>query len=594
MITAATNYSQTFSTGNTIGAVGNYRIITFEGPILGAVSCTQYVDNIVGVQAGYTIGKFFRWSKTGTSWSMWQSMDSPDPLLALTLNPADQFFIEFKFQLLTVSGNPCDNGSAVSPAVSINGVGFTLLRDTAYYTNPNTRPAVACGCSDEQCYAPIVLASKFSFNPYAINQGINLYHDLSKMVNLTFGFEVQYVRVAPKQRGRDIILGEYTVFGDPNVKCIKVLVPNNEFPDAKPTFNQFGVDFEVPFEVHIDKPYWDSLFGKNTMPQQYDVILFPIMNRLYEVQSTYTFRDFMYQPLYYKLALVKYQNRAFRDLGEDIQSSIDDMAVNPDTLFHEEFIEERERVTKPMQYLTITPDNDPARSNVNRQLEIKRYDLYNNWVLLSQNYYDLESLYYLQGPTTAVAYRQTYNMQAGANISYTFWFTVRANTSKTSIYTRNLLNGMTISGTGVNIDAVANGASPADAIIVTINGSPETFTLPEQLTPDKWFALVVNVSQEFSQVGVNLWTMQDGQTAALRLVHEETHTVTVPTAQTNYQYRINASPVFITNVRIFNDIIPTEEQSNTLGQLIVKDSNLAILIDNAKPIFRLPVIIDPK
>ena len=562
---------------------------------MGSLAVMSYSDEVTvtGGSPGLAVIRSFRWSKTGQSYSMWVTFDPLDPveLLAIVASPSPGLFIEFKFQLES-TGNPCDTGTAVSPPSSIEGVTISVKRDTSYYIPPNHRPQVACGCSPENCSSPIVLASTFSFDPYAVNKGLNLYQDLSKMVNLTFGHEVQYVRVAPRQKGRDVFLGEYTVFGDPNVLCLKVLVPNNEFPDSKPTFNQYGVDFEVPFEVHIDRGYWQTLFPQNTMPQQYDVMYFPIMNRIYEVQSTYVFRDFMYQPLYYKLALVKYQDRAMRDLGA-VQEKIDDITLTPEFLFGDEKAQETERIVKPMQYQTITQDSDPIRYSVNRSLSITRYDLYNNWALLTQNYYDLESLYYLQGAADAVVYNPTFTLPVDGNLSYCFWFAGRTNT-KDSTTTRTLLNGRNPANVGIDVAAVMTGTSAADSIVVTNGSTQEVFVLPEKLVVDQWFALVVNVSQEFSQIGVTLWTRQAGKTAELRMVHEETHIVAVAAASTSYRYRLKASPVIVTNVRIFKDIIPTEQQSGVMGQMIVKDQNQAIVIDNAKPILRLPKVVDPK
>lgn len=561
--------------------------------MLGAQQILSYTDTVSSVATGFIVERSFRWSRNNQTWSMWLEFDPDAPTDLLAIQPNSPLYIEFRFQLASAVENPCEQGTAVSPPASIDSVAFELSRDVSAYTAPNTRPAVACGCSDELCQSPIVFFNdKFTFDPYAVNKGLNLYQDLSKMVNTMFGHEVQYVRTVPKQRERDVVLGEYTVYGDGNVRCLKVLVPNNEFPDAKPTFNQFGMDFEVPFEIHIDRVYWETNFGKNTMPQQYDVLLFPLMNRLYEVQSTYVFRDFMYQPLYYKVALVKAQNRANRDLGSEIQDSIDEMSVSTLELFGDEMNQERDRVVKPQQYMTITSESDPIRYSVHKQLEIPRYDLYNNWVLLTQNYYDMEALYLSNGPVDALVYRNNFTMPANGSMSYMFWFANR--TGMSNVATKNLLTGRNLAGRGVDIDLQTFGASPPDAVTVTIDSDVQTFTLPEKLDPDKWYALVVNVSQEFGQVGVFLWTMQAGRTAELRLVYQQTRQVSVVAQSIDFKYRIVASPLFLTNVRIFKDAVPQEQQSGVLGQMIVKDANTALVIDNAKPMFRLPKIIDPK
>jgi hypothetical protein len=589
MLTEIDNFSQSFTSDNTLNAVGNYRIISFD-PIIGGLAFISYTDSVTvpGGSPGLSVFRSFRWSTNGSTYSMWVTFDPAVPTELLSLNLGSELWIEFKFQLETTM-NPCDAGTPISPPASIESVSFSMKRDQSQLYPPNQRPNGACGCSSENCVSsPLTLNTNFTFNPYAINQGLNLYQDLSRMVNLTFGHEVQYVRVAASQQGRDVFLGEYTVFGDPVGSCIKVLVPNNEFPDSKPSFNQYGVDFEVPFEVHIDRAYWEDSAGKNIMPQQFDVMYFPIMNRIYEVQSTYMFRDFMYQPLYYKMALVKYQDRANRDMG-GFKETLDNMVLTPEALFGDEKIQETIRITKPMQYQTITEDNDPIRYSVNRSLSIERYDLYNNWVLLTQNYYDLNTLYNAQSIVDAVVYKPTFTLPAGGNLSYCFWF---AGKSSSTVY-RNLINGRNQANVGIDIGVNMN-LTGADTVVVTHDYATETFTLPEKLTADKWFALVVNVSQEFSQIGITLWTMQSGKTAELRMVYEETKIVNVSADATDYNYRIKASPLLLTNVRIFNDLIPTEKQSGVMGQMNVRDSNKLIVADNAKPILRLAKVVDPK
>jgi hypothetical protein len=58
----------------------------------------------------------------------------------------------------------------------------------------------------------------------------------------------------------------------------------------------------------------------------------------------------------------------------------------------------------------------------------------------------------------------------------------------------------------------------------------------------------------------------------------------------NNSYKILGSPILLTNLRIFQNMIEKEKQSAILNQNVVGDSQLAIIIDNAKPILKLPKI----
>jgi hypothetical protein len=84
------------------------------------------------------------------------------------------------------------------------------------------------------------------------------------------------------------------------------MVPNNTFPDAALTFDSWGLNFNQPFEIHIDRKYFESIFGKGSQPRKRDIIFFPLTNRIYQIDSMYVFRDVNNYPVYFKIQLVKY------------------------------------------------------------------------------------------------------------------------------------------------------------------------------------------------------------------------------------------------------------------------------------------------
>ena len=66
----------------------------------------------------------------------------------------------------------------------------------------------------------------------------------------------------------------------------------------------------MPFEIHIDKRTFEYVFGHGTGPQKEDTIYFSINDRMYDVQSSTLFRDFMAVPIYWKLSLIKHENKS--------------------------------------------------------------------------------------------------------------------------------------------------------------------------------------------------------------------------------------------------------------------------------------------
>lgn len=585
-----------FYAGNTLGSVGNYRIITFAEPYSKVDAITLITDSVTGGVPGADVQRSFRYSTDGIVWSLWVDFTITDqtPITSIQFDPANKLYIEFKYTAIT---NPLSSpglmpGDIIDPPFVIASLDITLTFDTVTNaTDPYIGYVPPSRCSDEFSQFPIIKQNCFSFDPYAVNQGLNLYKELSSMTNQMFGHEVVYYRVNPQGRSADVILKEWTIQKVEQQKCIKILVPNNEFPDSKPQFNNFGIDFEIPFEIHIDKGYWDSYFGMGTMPQEFDIIYFPLLNRLYEIQSTYVYRDFMQEPLYFKAQLVKYQKRASVLLPDNIAMDLDNLTISTEELFAEETEREIKRITKPEQYVTITHAQDPTRHMVNTSMPINNFDLYNHWTLISENYYDLAALYTSQGSVDAVAYRANAYMNANEGRSFTFWIKPQSGTSVGQ--DRPLLVGRNGLNIGLNIDLVYGTNANQSAIRLTLNSDTYVFQFTGVTMSDKWYAVVVNVSNQFGQAGVNLWTLRDN-TTEMEMLYTKSINITPVEFDAEQPWKLTASPLHMTNVRIFGLMLEQEKQSLVLNQMVVQDSDEALVIDNAKPLLRLPRITNPK
>jgi hypothetical protein len=130
---------------------------------------------------------------------------------------------------------------------------------------------------------------------------------------------------------------------------------------------------------------------------------------------------------------------------------------------------------------------------------------------------------------------------------------------------------------------------------------------------DEWYGFVFNFSNVFKQYSINVWQMlydpenPASQTSDLGLVFlkegvnskKYIYNIGSDIEQSNQKetfktdnnsYKILGSPLYLTNIRIFQNMIEREKQSAILNQNVVGDSQLAVIIDNAKPILRLPKI----
>jgi hypothetical protein len=123
--------------------------------------------------------------------------------------------------------------------------------------------------------------------------------------------------------------------------------------------------------------------------------------------------------------------------------------------------------------------------------------------------------------------------------------------------------------------------------------------------------MCVNISNKYKQMGVNVWKMSydptnpNQQSSDLVKVHEDYRALTqtyvfdapqdvVTDVQDplygtdNNSYKIFTSPLLLTNIRLFKSMIDIDKQSIVLNQNVVRDAQLAYIIDNAKPKLILP------
>lgn len=385
-------------------AIGNYRIISWSDSFKNVEKFNGWIIDTTGENPpSIFLHLEYRWGINGSNWSLWSEL-TEESVQSLNLSPSNPFWVQIRMTAVSTEGSSpyYPPGTTLNPPIILQD--FEL--DLKYLTvdprdlmgNP---PSPLCG--KELTNYPIVFSNcDYTFRPYDVNRAINVYQDLSKIVNNVFGHEVTYYSVQPQGRGKDVLLKEYTLFDVVSENCVKIMVPNNQFPDAAVTFETFGLNFQQPFEVHIDRKYFESIFGKGAQPRKRDIIYFPITNRIYQIDSTYLFRDFDNFPLYFKIQLVKYEvkkNTNFVD--KTSESKLLDYTVNTQDLFGESINDQEIEATKPQQFVVSSQRRleDPTRSYINKGLPIIEYDLNNNWTIVFNSYYDLDAIF-IDDPNT--------------------------------------------------------------------------------------------------------------------------------------------------------------------------------------------------
>lgn len=120
---------------------------------------------------------------------------------------------------------------------------------------------------------------------------------------------------------------------------------------------------------------------------------------------------------------------------------------------------------------------------------------------------------------------------------------------------------------------------------------------------DAWYSVIVNLSNQFDQLSVYIYKMNASDPSAmpqlssshLILKYNETKNLNGPiTVDSGDSWYLLGSPIDLTNIRIFE--LPIEEESHdaVLNQYVVRDTQLAILVDNAIPQLKLMRLENPR
>lgn len=393
----------------TLTSPGDFVVFETKDPIPYVTALTGTIDDISGNPMA-VVKKEFRIAFTNKVKSNWVEI-TPDNLSKVILDPNEFIYVDFRYTLIS------------SGPVTLNYVNIKFTQDPiANDKFLGFEPVMIC-CQSGNITA-LMKCENFTFEPYKVNPALAMYKDLSYTINTLFGHEVMYGHASPLANGKDSVLKEWTLYDVEEPKCFKVLVPNNEFPDNKINFGAFGLDFEMPFEVHIVKQYFEDIFGLGQGPQKRDIVYFPITNRIFEVGSAYLFKDFMYKDSYWKVSLVKYAPRSNRYEPTSLRESLDEVSWDNEERFGEENRQEEIKVTKPQQYKPKLGSNtvDPVRVFLNEELNIVENDIMNYHTVISQSQYDLRSIYNPQNPQIAVRYANPAIFPADENRSFMAWF----------------------------------------------------------------------------------------------------------------------------------------------------------------------------
>lgn len=423
------------------------------------------------------------------------------------------------------------------------------------------------------------------YNPYDLGEAIELFDTLANQAVSIGGWTVEYYRTDADEYGIDHSIHEYSLYGIVDVKDIKIMVPDNQFPSNQVAFNQFDLALMESFEVHLTKTEFKSIFGPEHRPSKQDFLYFCDISRMYIIEHAQAIRDFGNAAVYYKLILTKYVKKAnVQAINTTIQAKVDNLLKNStlEDLFGTEMADDKAEIAYKPQHDTLSKDR--IRSEITAPIIKQLID--NAELVLSKYTYDLSAV---TPGNEAVSYQMSDRyLRQGDNRSYMSWFKLNDYASSDNY---NLLDNYSNDlALGYKFDITGG------SLVTTINSASYSMVVDDYLDDNIWFCMLINIDQRQRKIKHHLYKRNVNReidaknlnSTVLKLLVSEELDYTpneYEMSADDLTMRITASNMYITNIRVFDDIIPDDQHTKILNQQIVRDSDHLLMGDNSNKLY---------
>ena len=466
------------------------------------------------------------------------------------------------------------------------------------------------------------------WNPYQFDKITQFANMLGNQVNSLFGWVVDYHLTDPDGNGVDTFLHEYTLKNIVAMKQIKVMVPDNKFPLDHMVVNQFNLDLFDTFEIHIMKDEFKNAFGIDRRPAEDDILYICEANMLFIIKHAQAFKNIMNAATYYKVILEKYEKRTnVRNLVAESQQQIDALTDNTtiQELLGDNNQLESDKIANKVQ--TYPTSFEKIRHQISKYVTYQRDTLYLDNLDFITSYYDLSDDKIKN--KSAISYNNLdNNFKTSDDRSFVLWVNFKNKYDDNVNISKAVFDSYDINNDKYNFLSNYDDANNLGYEIgyqggisrIKINGKQNI--LYSDLMTNVWYAYVINWNQRQKTLDFNIYRRDNPINVVL--MHPQTfqkenvdsEDLTGLTYYVNQGYkglnneegtistgvkllysisydidpieftheqrlRVFGSNVYMSNIRIFDSIIPTDSITNILKQNIIVDSQHLILADNA-------------
>jgi hypothetical protein len=304
---------------------------------------------------------------------------------------------------------------------------------------------------------------------------------------------------------------------------------------------------------------------------------------MYQVEHAYAHRDFNNTSTYYKIHLIKYNQKSnIIPQTDNIKDTVNNILANStlNDLFNTEIKNDKKNISYKPELSTMSKDlvRYEYAAVINNEL-IENSDL-----IVANRYYDMNHV--IEGETNiSIKYFNSDSyLRKGDNRAFTVWFKFTDYVTNENYNLISNYNSVDVLGYKINIYN--------DNIIVTLNDTDYVLNISDAITDDIWYCYLVNINQRERKIQQYLYTRNvdiNKQTEAknlnssvLKLVRQ--NDIYLEPIEFEFDNKttnlvINKSNINLTNIKLYNVTIDMVSHSKILNQNIVRENEYIILCD---------------
>lgn len=464
------------------------------------------------------------------------------------------------------------------------------------------------------------------YKPYKFEEITKLNNFLATNMNNMFGHTVEYHRTAIDTNGEDYIIHEFQLFNIIAMKELKVIVPDNKFPDNQVVVNTFNLDLFETFKIQILKDEFKNTFGIESRPSSKDIIYFCQINRMFYIKHSQIHRDVMNSGIYYDVILEKYETKPnIQNKVEESINRIKELTDNStvENLFGDKQYNEEKKIANKKQ--TKPRSFDMIRLNINSRTKLLEQSLVINNINIIESCYNFSNI---KNTELGVEYiKADNNLKKSDNRTFINWFKIDNLYSENSAINKKVLDSYDVSNDNFNLlDNYESGYGykiwyQEDNLWFMLNN--KGYKLPVELMTNVWYCSVIELNQrqetikmklirQDSNITVTLFNLKtyekleldietdlvdiqyemqnngfravnntEGPSNGFKVIHETEQLLDVDEFIIDRNVGILGSNINMTNIRIFNDVIADDKLYNVLLENIVTDVEFLLVADNA-------------